>query len=103
MPVFSVSNTAQRALFIMADNEDDAKQVALTIGLITRLANARVLDVTDKVVSQPGIRELMDAGYRGSLMKRLPSYTFQQIASGEARTAPDSSKWLPMQATPLFE
>jgi len=82
----------------MARDAEDAVQIAIQIGHM-RVPNRKpIVDLTERLIDEPGIKELMDQGFRGRLMKKLPSSTWEDVVRNrvEQKKQADRGKWLPM-------
>lgn len=78
MRIFSVSNAADH-MWVAAPDRDSAAAYAASVGLEEPLD---VTDVTDSLMNHtpaPGLKEILAAGVIGTVMKRVASYTLEEI------------------------
>jgi hypothetical protein len=94
MKIFNVVNAENFGAFIMAEDKEDALDVALNIGHIRAKGGGPVTDITDQVSGEPGMRELIDQKYRGRLAKQLSAYTFDEALAGVKK---NDARWIPIK------
>lgn len=91
--------------FIFAENEEEARQIALTDGHVKKIENIReVADLTDenlKLEEERGedtLKRAIESGHKGSAVMLIPSYNgedfFKSLFSGQEPVAQGKHAWV---------
>lgn len=84
MRVFDIGNKARTGFWCAANDEAEAKQIALAAGHAKTIANLRSTDITAKFTGK-GADAIKTGTQTGHLVFKGVSYTFEEIIAGVKR------------------
>lgn len=98
MRVFRAINRSQTGQWIVAPDEDTARQLSLKLGHARKLANVTVRDVTAECLATNavGLPDILAQGKTGVLARQIPSWTVDEVmrqALGEQIVKPEPT-WI---------
>lgn len=90
MKIFDIVNSKNEGLFVLASDSKEALFIAKKVGHIRKSSN-KILDVTDGLIDQNGVKELLEGTKRGIVACKIRRLSIFDILSGEGQS---NSTWV---------
>jgi len=83
--MYDVSNSSNNGLWICADNENDALDIAIKVGHIKKRKCAKIYDITNDSLKDDDtntLQPILNGNMNGTLAFSVPSYSLTEIIQG---------------------
>ena len=88
--MYDVGNKARTGMYIAAPDEEAAMDFALRMGHARKKANLHITDLTDSLIEEPGVREILESDVTARLGMEIPAYSIQEVLQGVKK---GSGRW----------